>query len=263
MKQPYRTVDRHRAAPRVCAALIACAVFWSASPARAQSSADDVQSFGNRAQTAFLRGDASALSRIESGTRAWRSAKDPMKLYGYAFVKFRVMLQAREARDEDRVEAAGAACVEALDAALELSGRFADAYALRGTCHAYLASLSMINWFLHRSDAADDAELSLRLAPGNPRATNVEALLLWFGPVFYGDQPAACKLFQRVADAYGDQPGADVTRDRAGIRWGAPEAYLQMGRCARLTEDREAEYQYYDRALRFAPDYAAVKSIVR
>ena len=48
----------------------------------------DVQ---NRAQQAFLRADAAALERIEADTRSWQRSPDPMALYGYAFVKLRVM----------------------------------------------------------------------------------------------------------------------------------------------------------------------------
>ncbi len=132
---------------------------------------------GNRAQQAFLRADTAALERIEADTRSWQRSQDPMTLYGYAFVKLRVMQLARDARRAEQAEAAGEACVDALDTALEASRRFGDAYNLRAACHVYLGSASLISWFMHRSDAARDIELSLRLAPRNPRALFVDGLL--------------------------------------------------------------------------------------
>jgi tetratricopeptide (TPR) repeat protein len=245
------------AALAVLAAVLACA----SRPAAAQVRfSEEVSSLGNRAQAAFLRADRAELSRVESDARSWGSSKDAAKLYGYAFVKFRVMLLAREARREEQMQAAGEACVSTLDTAIERSPRFADAYALRGLCRTYLAATSFIDWFMHKSDAADDAETARRLAPRNPRSKTVDALLLWFGPAFFGDQKEACKKFQTIVEAYGDDPDAGVTRDAVGIQWGAPEANLSMARCAKLTDDRELEYQYYDRALRFAPDFAAARN---
>lgn len=242
-------------------AALAAVLAFAPVPAAAQVGfSEEVSSLGNRAQGAFLRADRAELARIESNARAWGSSKDAAKLYGHAFVKFRVMLLAREARREEQMEAAGEACIAALDTAIERSPRFADAYALRGFCHTYLAANSFIDWFMHKSDAVDDAETARRLAPRNPRAKTVDALLLWFGPVFFGDQKAACNQFQGIVEAYGDDPDAGVTRDGVGIQWGAPEANLSMARCAKLTDDRELEYQYYDRALRFAPDFAAARN---
>ena len=232
-------------------------------PAAAQTGySEEVASLGNRAQAAFLQDDSAALGRIEASVRSWGRSKDAAKLYGYAFVKFRVMLMAREDRREEQMETAGAECISTLDTAIERSPRFADAYVLRGLCNTYLAATSFINWFMHRSDATDDAETARRIAPRNPRARTIEATLLWFGPTFFGDQKEACKKFQPIAEAYGDDPDAGVTRDGVGIQWGAPEANLSMARCAKLSDDREVEYQYYNRALRFAPDFAAVKRIV-
>ncbi|NBU26335.1 MAG: hypothetical protein EBS39_12125 [Gammaproteobacteria bacterium] len=262
MKRIYRTLCDPRALRSAAFAALAVALACAPRPAEAQVGfSEEVSSLGNRAQGAFLRSDRAELARIESGARSWGSSKDAARLYGYAFVKFRVMLLAREARREEQMEAAGEACVKALDAAIERSPRFADAYALRGLCHTYLAATSFINWFMHKSEAADDASMARRLAPRNPRANTVDALLLWFGPAFFGDQKEACKQFQSVVESYGDDPDGGVTRDGVGIQWGAPEANLSMARCAKLTDDRELEYQYYDRALRFAPDFAAVKKL--
>lgn len=212
-----------------------------------------ILSMGNRAQQAFLRADAAALERIASDTRSWRRSPDPMALYGHAFVKLRVMQSARDSRREEQAEAAGEACVDALDAAIKASPRFVDAYNLRAACHVYLGSASLISWFMHRSDAADDIETSLRLAPRNPRALFVDGLLNWLGPGFFGDQEVGCQRFLEAATAFGkgDQSSS--------IRWGAPEAHFWVGRCKREEGDRETEQQFFERALQLAPGYVAAQ----
>ena len=247
---------RAAVAASAIAALFACAM-----PARAQSS--EAASVGNRAQTAYLRDDAAALGRIESSVRAWAKSPDSFKLYAYAFVQFRRLQMARDARQDAQAMAAGQACVAALDAALEASARFADAYTLRAACQVYLGSFSIWNWYRYGSDADEGLEMAKRFDRGDPRAEFVEGLRLWFGPVFVGDHAKACEVFLSATKAFGDDPGSSTARDSVGIAWGAAEAYFWMGRCSRDTGDREVEFQYYDRALRFAPEYAAVRRIVR
>ena len=175
---------------------------------------------GNRAQQAFLRADTAALERIEADTRSWQRSQDPMTLYGYAFVKLRVMQLARDARRDEQVEAAGEACVDALDTALKASPRFSDAYNLRAACHVYLGSASLISWF---------------------------------GPGFFGDQEKGCERFLEATTAFGkDEPASN-------IRWGAPESYFWAGRCKRQEGDRETEQQFFEQALQLAPGYVAAQ----
>ena len=195
--------------------------------------------------------------------RAWAKSPDSFKLYTYAFIQFRRLQMARDARRDEQAMAAGEACIAALDTALEASARFADAYTLRAACQVYLGSFSMLNWYRYGSDADDGLETAKRLGRNDPRAVFVEALRLWLGPIFVGDQDKACEVFLSATKAFGDDAEASITRDSVGIRWGAGEANFWMGRCARRSGDRELEFQYYDRALRFASDYAAVRRIVR
>ena len=192
-----------------------------APPLLAQSlDGSTVVSMGNRAQQAFLRADTAALERIEADTRSWQRSQDPMTLYGYAFVKLRVMQLARDARRDEQVEAAGEACVDALDTALKASPRFSDAYNLRAACHVYLGSASLISWF---------------------------------GPGFFGDQEKGCERVLEATTAFGkDEPASN-------IRWGAPESYFWAGRCKRQEGDRETEQQFFEQALQLAPGYVAAQ----
>ena len=179
-----------------------------------------ILSMGSRAQQAFLRADSAALERIEADTRSWQRSPDPMALYGYAFVKLRVMQSARDSRREEQAEAAGEACVDALDTALKASPRFSDAYNLRAACHVYLGSASLISWF---------------------------------GPGFFGDQEKGCERFLEATTAFGkDEPASN-------IRWGAPESYFWAGRCKRQEGDRETEQQFFEQALQLAPGYVAAQ----
>ena len=192
-----------------------------APPLLAQSlDGSTVVSMGNRAQQAFLRADTAALERIEADTRSWQRSQDPMTLYGYAFVKLRVMQLARDARRDEQVEAAGEACVDALDTALKASPRFSDAYNLRAACHVYLGSASLISWF---------------------------------GPGFFGDQEKGCERFLEATTAFGKDELA------SNIRWGAPESYFWAGRCKRQEGDRETEQQFFEQALQLAPGYVAAQ----
>ena len=251
-----------RCNPRMTVAVTAIATLTVCSmPAGADSA--EAAAVGNRAQIAFLRGDDAALGRIESSVRAWATSSDSFKLYAYAFVKFHRLQMARDARRDEQAMAAGQACIAALDAAIDGSARFADAYTLRAACQVYVGSFSMWNWYRYASDADDGLEMAQRLGPGNPRATLVEGLRLWFGPVLVGDQDKACQVFLSATKAFGDDAEASITRDSVGIGWGAAEANFWMGRCARNANDRELEFQYYRRALSFAPDFAAVQRIVR
>jgi hypothetical protein len=182
--------------------------------------------------------------------QAWAKSPDSLKLYAYAFVQFRRL-----------------ACIAALDAAIEASARFADAYTLRAACQVYVGSFSMLSWHRFGSDADEGLEMAKRVGRGSPHATFIEGLRLWFGPVLVGDQRGACEAFFWATKAFGDDDGpgpeSSSMRDSVGIRWGAAEANFWMGRCSREDGDHESEYQYYQRALRFAPEFAMVRRIVR
>lgn len=254
--------QRPRRNPRMAVAVTAIASLTVCSmPAGAQSA--EAAAVGNRAQTAFLRGDDAALGRIESSVRAWAKSSDSFELYAYAFVKFHRLQMARDARRDEQAMSAGQACIAAVDAAIKGSARFGDAYTLRAACQVYLGSFSMLDWYRYGSDADESLEMAKRLGPGNPRTTLVEGLRPWFGPVFVGDQDKACQVFLSATKAFGNDAEASITRDSVGIGWGAAEANFWMGRCSRNANDRELEFQYYRRALSFAPDYAAVRRIVR
>jgi len=247
---------RATSAPRTTAIRSVCALVlglaWVASPAPAQQL--DRASVTSRAQTAYLSEDAAGLGRLEASTRAWSRSKDPLELYTYAFVQFRIQQLATKQKKEDAAEAAGKACIEALDTALEGSARFTEGHALQSACYGYLANLGGLGAIRNGSRSGNSIEKALAQSPRNPRVILVDAMGYYFRPSFAGgDEKKACARFLEAVTAFDKDAGAN------GIRWGAPEAHYWVGRCKREEGDREAERQFFERALQLAPNFAAAK----
>lgn len=256
MRHPLSSTTRSRPAIRGAVAVVV-AVLGSIVPAAAQTDMS-VAAVGNRAQTAFLQDNPAAIDRLESSVGAWAESPDPFKRYAYAFIQFRKMQLARDARRDEQVFTAGKACVESLDSVIEDFTSLADAHVLRAACLVYLGSFSIVGWIRYGSEADDGLEEARRISPRDPRAAFVEGLRLWFGPILVGDRDEACAVMRSATEAFGERPGDPVTRDSAGIRWGAAEAHFWAGRCAGLAGDPQSERAYYDRALRFEPDFRRV-----
>lgn len=229
---------------------LVCAAMPGAAPAQSL----DRASITARAQTAYLREDAAALGRLEAQTRVLGRSKDPLELYTHAFVQFRILQLAVKRKQDDAAEAAGEACVTALDTALEGSARFVEGHALQSACYGYLANLGGFSAIRNGSRSGSSIEKAIAQAPRNPRVILVDAMGYYFRPSFVGgDQKKACARFLEAVNAFERDEGAN------GIRWGAPEAHYWVGRCKRAEGDREAERQFFERALQLAPDFAAAR----
>ena len=103
--------------------------------------AEDPAEIGNRAQLAFLKGDAADIGRLVASTAAWDKSAVPTELYARAFVQFRQLQFALAAKDNDLAERSGESCVKALDAATRKDPRFAEGFALQSVCYGYMANL--------------------------------------------------------------------------------------------------------------------------
>ena len=251
MQRPRATTGRRH--PPILAAC-ALALGWLATVAPGAAQQLDRATITSRAQTAYLSEDAAGLGRLEASTRAWAQSKDPLELYTYAFVQFRLLQLAVKQNREDAAEKAGKACVTALDAALEGSARFTEGHALQSACYGYLANLGGLGAIRNGSRSGSSIEKALAQAPRNPRVILVDAMGYYFRPSFVGgDQKKACARFLEAVTAFERDEGAN------GIRWGAPEAHYWVGRCKRAEGDREAERQFFERALQLAPTFAAAR----
>lgn len=223
---------------------------WAQAPGRAALAA--------QAQSAFLAGDAAAVARLEAAARPWAKSAVAVESYTYAFVQFRAQQLALGAKREDAAKAAGEACVAAAEAAVKADPKFAEAYALQSACYGYLANLGGFAAIRNGSRSGKSIEAALALAPRDPRVLLVDGFGVYFRPKFVGgDKGKGCARFREAAAAF--DTGAGAGGGKGGIDWGAAEAHLWVGRCARDAGDAAGAKRSFERALAIAPDFLAAK----
>ena len=211
-----------------------------------------------QAQTAYLAGDAAALARVEATTRPWAKSADALELYTYAFVQFRTQQLAIGAAREGPSKAAGEACVAAAEAAAKADPKFAEAFALQSACYGYLANLGGLSAIRNGSRSGKSMAAALALAPRDPRVMLVDGFGYYFRPKFVGgDTAKGCARYREAAAAF--DAGVGAGGGKGGIDWGAAEAHLWVGRCARDAGDAAAARRSFERALAIAPGFAAAK----
>ena len=240
------------------AALAVLGVLVASAAPTARAQAPDRATVGAQAQAAYLAGDAAAIGRLEATARPWAKSSDPLELYTYAFVQFRAQQLALAAKREGPSKAAGEACVAAAEAAVKADPKSADALALQSACYGYLANLGGMAAIRNGSRSGKSMEAALALQPRNPRVMLVDGFGYYFRPKFVGgDTGKGCARFREAAAAF--DAGAGARGGAAGIDWGAAEAHLWVGRCARDAGDAAAARKAFERALAIAPDFAAAK----
>lgn len=233
-----------------------CVAVMMSAPAAAQM--PDRAAAGAQAQAAYLAGDAAAIGRLEATVRAWAKSSDPLELYTYAFVQFRAQQLALGAKREGPSKAAGEACVAAAEAAVKADPKSADALALQSACYGYLANLGGMAAIRNGSRSGKSMEAALALQPRNPRVMLVDGFGYYFRPKLVGGDPAkGCVRFREAAAAF--DTGAGGRGGAGGIDWGAAEAHLWVGRCARDAGDAASARKAFERALAIAPDFVAAK----
>jgi tetratricopeptide (TPR) repeat protein len=209
-----------------------------------------------KAQFAFFTGDANALRGLSKSTRVLADSEQPLVLYHYAHVQFRLLQVATLAKAKKEADAAGEACVAALDRAIERDARFAEGLALQSNCYGYLAALGPLNAVTAGPRAAARAEAAAKLNPRNPRVLLSEAASLYLRPAaFGGDRKAAAPLFRRAAEAF---DAIDAPRPGEPT-WGAAEAWLFVGRSAEDAGDVLAARDAYEKALLIAPEFVRAR----
>lgn len=222
------------------------------------AAAADRTAIGAQAQAAYLAGDAVAIGRLEAAARPWAKSADPLELYTYAFVQFRAQQFAVGAKREASSRAAGEACVAAAAAAVKADPKFADAFALQSACYGYLADLGGMAAIRNGSRSGKSMEAALALQPRNPRVMLVDGFGRFFRPKFVGgDTGKGCARFREAAAAF--DAGAGAGGGKGGIDWGAAEAHLWAGRCARDAGDASAAKRSFERALALAPGFVAAE----
>ncbi|MFO0336527.1 MAG: hypothetical protein ACK53C_16230 [Pseudomonadota bacterium] len=220
----------------------------------------ELSDFEAKAQYAYFTADANALRGLARTVRTLGESEDPLALYHYAHVQFRLLqlgaLREDKAAHREAAEA-GERCVAALDRALARNRRFAEALALQGSCYGYLATLGKRRAVTAGPRSGSRVAEAAKLDPRNPRVLLARAFSLWFAPAaFGGDREQAIPLFQQAAEAF---ERLQVPREGEPT-WGAAEAWHFVGRGQEVKGDLLAARTAYEKALIVAPEFRAVQS---
>jgi tetratricopeptide (TPR) repeat protein len=227
-----------------------------ASAVAADPTREELTDIEAKAQYAFFTGDANALRGLARTYRAMGESEQPLVLYHYAHVQFRLLQVTMLAKAKKEADAAGEACIAALDRAIERDPRFAEGLALQSSCYGYLAMLGPMNAVTAGPRAASRGEAAAKINPQNPRVLLSGAAALYLRPAaFGGDRAAAAPLFRRAAAAF-----ETIDAPRPGEpTWGAAEAWLFVGRGYEDAGDVLAARDAYEKALLIAPEFARAR----
>jgi tetratricopeptide (TPR) repeat protein len=167
------------------------------------------------------------------------------------------------ARKSDRIKNAPRQsverCVSSLDQALEAQSNFADALALQSACLGLLADLSSWRAPFAAPKRAAQLHKALQLAPKNPRVLLLDAIGEYEHPKAPGgDAQHPCGKFEAVAAVF-EAERADVDQVPG---WGAPEAYMWLGRCYLDNGNPNAARDALERALLIAPEYGQARRLL-
>jgi len=221
--------------------------------------AEEMTAVAERAQAAYFAGDAAALATLSTAAAPWAKSARPRELYTHAYVEFRVLQLAIGARREKDATRAGEACIAALDAAVKLEPKFAEAHALQSACYGYLANLGGFTAIRNGSRSGKSIAAALALEANSPRIRLVDGFGVYFRPRFVGGDPVkGCQRFREAAAGF-DAAGPGGAAAPGGIDWGAAEAQLWAGRCARDAGDAATARRYFERALALAPGFIAAR----
>lgn len=241
--------------PLACTlALLASSAAVAADPTR-----EELSDLEAKAQYAFFTGDLNALRGLSKSTRSLAESEQPLVLYHYAHVQFRLLQVAAlsKAKSKKEADAAGEACVAALERAVERDPRFAEGLALQASCYGYLATLGPLNGMTAGPRAGARGEAAAKLNPRNPRVILAGAVGLYFRPAaFGGDRVAAAPLFRQAAAAF---DAIDAPRPGEPT-WGAAETWLFVGRGYEEAGDVLAARDAYEKALLIAPEFARARA---
>lgn len=136
--------------------------------------------------------------------------------------------------------------------------KFAEAYALLGSCYGIKASgfFSGMKYGPKSNNAMSKAK---KLAPDNPRVALLDAIGTLYKPsMFGGSTEGAIEGFQRAAELFNDwQPPNEFAP-----RWGDAEVYAWLGQGYAKAEEYEKAKAAFRKALNVKPGYPWVKELL-
>jgi Tfp pilus assembly protein PilF len=225
--------------------------------AHAQVTVADAADYENRIEFSFLSEDLKVLRALAHSLTELAAGDDSGRLAHYlaAHADYRLAQALNESRMSG-AEGAAKACVEQLATLTHKDSKDVEALAQEAACHALLAATSIIRSVTHGPAAGDTIAMALSLAPKNPRAHLVDALVDYWRPAKLGGDPQrAFAKFKQAAEAFeAVPPGATEFPS-----WGGADVYYWLGKCQVNRGDIAAARNAFEQALIVAPDYAAAR----
>jgi hypothetical protein len=227
----------------------------AAAAIRAEESRDSWRDLESRIEYGYYTEDARALARLVPALAADES-HDELHDYYMGLLAWR---QALLATPPASPGAFAARCVSSLDALLAAHSDFAEALALRAACRIAPEELRGGHAPLSAFRARHEMDDALRLAPDNPRVLLLDAMSDYrLSPSQGGNHDRALAKLRRAAAAFeGERRSADHVPG-----WGAPDAYLLLGRDLLDHGDPAGARDALERALLLAPDCAQAKRLL-
>jgi tetratricopeptide (TPR) repeat protein len=225
--------------------------------ARADVALDEAQDYENRVEFGYLSEDAKALRALirTLGALAEEDDGDPRAHYLAAHADYRLAL-VLDATHKPDAEDAAKACLEELTALTRRDSRDVEAFVQKAACHGFLAGNSVIKGVTHGPAAGDAVAVALRLAPKNPRAHLVDALVDYWRSGKHGDDRAQVfEKFKQAAEFFEALPPGSSEFPS----WGSADVYYWLGTSYIDRGDIAAARSALEQALIVAPDFAAVR----
>lgn len=247
-------VDRLRARHLVAGVLAAVA---SLQPAHAEVTSEEAADFENRIEFGFLSQDAKGLKTLAKSLTALTGEDDSNRLAHYlaAHADFRLAQVLNDTRKDGASDSAKE-CVDQLAGLTHRDSQDAEAFLQKAACHALVAATSVMKSVTHGPSASDAIAAALALAPKNPRAHLVDALVDYWRPAKLGGDPArAFRKFKMAADSFEAVPaGAN-----GFPAWGNADVYYWLGKSYAEQGDVAAARNALEQALIAAPDFAMAR----
>ncbi|MGB6605089.1 MAG: tetratricopeptide repeat protein [Steroidobacteraceae bacterium] len=227
----------------------------AAAAIRAEEGGEAWRDLESRIEYGYYTGDARALARLVPALAADES-HDRLHEYYTGLLAWRQALLATPAGSGEKF---AARCVASLDAALAAQSDFAEALALRAACRLAPAELGGGYAPLSTFRAHREMGEALRLAPDNPRVLLLDALSDYRLSASQGGnrERALVELRRATAAFESERRAADHVPG-----WGAPDAYLLLGRDLLDHGDPAGARDALERALLLAPDCAQVRRLL-